>query len=226
MLSGMADTTRAQVRPEVGLSFAVGLPQGEFSEKLDQNGFGGSLYGGIGFDRLPVFIGASLDFLIYGYERRTEPFSNTIPDVRVNVATSNNIAAGHLLFRLQPPIGAVRPYLDGLIGFKYLFTQTSIDSEGWMDDGEPIAASTNFDDIAFSYGAGGGLHIPLYSGKMGDANRIGSVMLNIGARYLFGSEAEYLKEGSIRRTNGSVSFDVERSRTAVLEPQFGVVFRF
>ena len=121
--------------------------------------------------------------------------------------------------------GAVRPYVDGLVGMKYLWTETRIENRRDFDD-EPIAVSTNFDDAAFSYGAGGGIDVRLYDGPLGEEQRPVSISLNVGVRYLFGAEAEYLKEGSIRQSGGSVRYDVERSKTDLLVPQFGVRFSF
>ncbi len=219
-------SARAQVRPEVGINFSVGAPQGEFSEHLDNPGFGGTVFGGLGFDRLPLVVGAEFSYLIYGFERRTEPFSTTIPDVRVDVETSNNIATGHLLLRLQPPSGAVRPYVDGLLGFNYLFTETTIENRRFDRDYEPIAAATNHDDAALSYGFGGGLSIGLYRGQMGEMTRPGALALNLGFRYLRGANADYLKEGSIRRTDAGIRYEVERSATSMLVPQLGVTYRW
>ena len=212
------------IRPQGSVSFLLGVPQGEFRDNVDNIGFGIDVFGGLGVGRSPVVIGLDLGFLIYGRERRSEPFSNTIPDVTVDVETTNNIFQSHLVLRLQPPSGAVRPYLDGLFGFKYLFTQTSIESERFGDN-EPIASSTNFDDFALSYGVGGGVHIRLYR-PQGEENEVESVALKLGVQYLLGNEAEYLQEGSIRRVNGSIDFDVERSRTTFLEPYLGVALRF
>lgn len=213
-----------QIRPQGNLNFIVGIPQGEFSDQLDQVGYGGNLFAGIGIAGTPVVVGLDLGYLIYGYERRQEPFSSTIPDVTVDVATSNNIALGHFVLRLRAPRGVVQPYVDGLFGGKYLFTETRIENERW--DGESIAVSTNFDDWALSYGVGGGLNIRLFHGQIGNELRTGSIHLNLGLRYLVGSEAEYLKEGSIRRENGEVTYDIERSRTDLLIPQFGATISF
>lgn len=216
---------QAQVRPAFDLNFIMGIPQGEFDEHVGTLGYGIEAFGGIGVGQTPVVLGLSLGGMIYGYEHRKEPFSPTIPDVTVDVKTSNNIFMGHFVLRLQPPTGAFRPYLDGLVGLKYLFTETRIESERFDND-EPIAASTNFDDVAFSYGAGGGLDLRLYDGPLGEHKKPVSIALNIGFRYLLGSEAEYLKEGSIRRGNGKVTYEVERSRTDLLVPHLGVRFAF
>ncbi len=216
---GLVRSSDAQVRPQGTLDFILGIPQGEFSEYVDNVGFGVNAFGGIGIGRSPIVIGAEAGFLVYGYENRNEPFSSTIPDVTVRVQTSNNIFLGHFLLRLQPQVGRVQPYLDGLFGFKYLFTQTSIENER---GGESIAASTNFDDFALSYGAGGGLKIQLYDGPIGKEQKWARMSMNLGIRYLFGGEAEYLQKGSIRRANGDVTYDVDRSQTDLLMPQLGI----
>jgi hypothetical protein len=222
--SAQAQSASGAVRPQGSISFLVGVPQGEFRDNVSNPGFGLDVFGGLGFGRAPVVIGLDVGFLIYGRERRSEPFSNTIPDVTVEVETTNNILQTHFVLRLQPPEGAIRPHADALIGFKYLFTQTRIESERFGDN-ESIASSTNFDDFALSYGIGGGLTIDLYR-PQGEDKEVQSVGLQLGVQYLLGSEADYLRKGSIRREGGSIEFDVERSRTTFLEPYLGVAVQF
>lgn len=216
---GLAYAAQAQVYPQGDISIIVGLPQGEFESTVDNAGVGLNFFAGLGLGRTPIVIGLDGGFLVYGFERRHEPFSTTIPDVTVRVETSNAIAMGHVLMRLQPPSGAVQPYLDGLFGLKYFFTETTIKDDNFFED-EEIASTTNFDDAALSYGVGGGLDILLHRGR-GPA-----VLINAGARYLFGGEAEYLQEGSIERRNGQVFFATDRSRTDLLLLQLGITLKF
>lgn len=215
-----------QVHPQGSLNLIAGFPQQEFNDFVDNVGFGGNLFLGLGFEGTPIVIGVDLGYMVYGFERRNEPFSTTIPDVTVDVETSNNIATGHFVLRLQAPKGPIQPYVDGLAGGKYFFTETRIDNEGWSDGHDPIAVSTNFDDWAWSYGVGGGVNIRLYNGPMGKDLRQGSVMMNVGLRYLYGGKADYLQKGSIRRENGEVFYTVDHSRTDMLLPQFGVTLAF
>jgi len=212
----------AQIRAEGSIAFGVGVPQGEFDDQLDAIGFGGQINGAIGLPGSPFLFGADLGFQIYGHERRNEPFSTTIPDVTVDVITDNSMFTGHLFVRLQPDLPVVRPYADALFGFKHLFTQTRIENEGF--DEFEIARSTNFNDTALSYGFGGGLQFKIFSPTGEDAP--GAVYLDVGAKYLIGTEASYLQEGSIRRNNGQVTFDVFQSKTTMLIAHFGVGVRF
>ncbi len=211
-----------QVTPRLSIDFMMGIPTGEFSDNVDNLGFGLDLAGGVGLSPAPIMIGAELGYLIYGFERRSEPFSTTIPDVRVDVETTNNIFMGHLFLRVQPQTGTFQPYLEGLFGFKYLFTRTSIEN---LATNESIASSTNFDDFASSYGLGGGLDIRVYA-KEETGKRLRVLYIHLGTRYLLGSSAEYLERGSITRQDGEVVFDVTRSRTDLITPQIGVTFTF
>jgi hypothetical protein len=204
-----------------GINFTLAFPMGEFKDNVDRAGFGGSLQF-LFFDPqpgLPVSLGLNLGYINYGSESRREPFSSTIPDVTVDVDRSNNLVNFHILFQIIPYTGTFRPYAEGLFGGSYLFTETTIRSRGE----EEVASSTNFDDYAWSYGAGGGFII-LLSDDIGE--NMGSLYLDLKARYLFGSEAEYLKEGSVIVENGRVTYDVSRSKTDLLQIHLGVMAYF
>jgi len=209
------------------VNFIIGNPRDEFQDNIDAVGFGGSVAGGYHFGESPFMIGADLAYMIYGHETRTEPFSTTIPDVTVDVVTSNNIFQGHLLFRLQSKQGGFRPYLDGLLGFNYLFTETEIKDEDNFFNDNSIASSTNQEDGTFSYGAGGGVMIRVAEiDTKNTDSKLKEVLINFQVRYIFGGEAEYLKEGSIRREGGNVIYDLSNSRTNLLTFKVGVVFGF
>ncbi len=207
-----------------GLHFTYGIPQGEFKSKVGKNGYGISGNFGYSPTSTPVMMGLELGFLVYGSETRREPFSSTIPDVTVDVNTTNNIAFGHFLLRLQPTNGVIRPYVDGLVGLNYLSTTTEIQNRG--RGGEEVASSTNFDDVAFSYGGGGGIMFRVYESDASEESGIKEVLIDLRGRYLLGGEAEYLKEGSIRRENGKVKYDVQKSKTDLALIQIGVAVRF
>jgi hypothetical protein len=205
---------------QIGISgyFTIALPQGEFDETVENNGFGFTGQALFSVPGSPVSIGGSFGGVIYGRETREEPFSMTIPDVTVDVETNNYILLGHAVLRIQPPAGPFRPYAEGVIGFHYLFTQTSIKNRD-----EDIASDTNFDDGVLSYGGGGGIMFQVYDG--GSAKRV-SVYIDAGARYLKGGKAQYLKEGSIRREDGRVLYDVEESETDLLAIHIGATVQF
>lgn len=214
----------AQSPFQAGINFSLGLPQEEFKENVDNVGFGLSGHFGCQIPNTPVAVGASIGFLIYGMETRREPLSTTIPDIMVDVETTNNILTGHLLLRVQPPMQSAifRPYLEGLFGFHYLWTETKI--RDWEGDG--AIGSTNYDDAAMSYGGGGGVMIRVYEGTKENSDGTFSVNIDLGFRYLLGGEAEYLREGDIKRENGVVTFSPSKSTTDLLVTKLGVTFTF
>ena len=206
---------------QAGVDFLIGSPQGEFRKNVDKVGFG--LTGNVGYapEGTPVMLGLEFGFMNYGSAERREPFSTTIPDVFVNVSTTNNFVSGHALVRIQPNTGAFRPYLQGMVGYNYLFTETKI--ENINVPGQEVASSNNLSDGAFSYGGGAGMMFRVYSSDDGD---VSDVFIDLGVRYSFGGEAEYMKEGSVRNVNGTAVYDIMKSKTDLLIFQIGASVRF
>ncbi|RKY80299.1 hypothetical protein DRQ07_05615 [candidate division KSB1 bacterium] len=212
----------------VDLRLGMGLPQGEFKDNVQNNGFdftGDFLYR---FANSPLSVGASASFIIYGSETRREPFSTTIPDVFVDVTTTNSIIMGNFLIRIQGNDGQIVPYGEGIFGLSYLTTDTRIEN---ASNSEEIASSNNFNDITFCYGGGAGLKIRVYKnsnyGKSYDGdNDLSSVYVNLNFRYIKGGEAEYLKEGSISFDGTKVVYDTKRSTTDINIITIGVTLGF
>ena len=208
---------------DAGVNIGIAVPQGEFRDTIDRNGFSFSGTGLIRPGLVPVKFGIELGYINYGSEKRREPFSYTIPDVRVRVERTNNIFLGHMLVRLQQDAGTISPYLDGLVGFNYLWTTTKIRD---ADNFEEITSSKNLDDIAFSYGLGGGIMFNVYEART-PVTDIGKIYIDLKVRYLYGGEAEYLKEGAVSIDEyANVSYDISKSTTDLMLYQIGVVFSF
>lgn len=203
---------------QLGIDFQTVVPLNRFGDNIGNNSYGIGGQFAIRLGSSPILLGVDGAISRYGSETRRLPLSPTIPEIALDVETDNNIVMGHFMLRAQPRSGTVRPYADALIGLKYLYTDTEIKDD--FDD-EPIASTTNFSDTAFSYGIGGGVQIQL--GKSGVWQRL---LLDPKVRYLRGSRAEYLVEGSIDRRNGAIFFDTLTSRTDVFTVQIGITFRF
>lgn len=220
VLISMISIVKAQ---SAGIHLMLGYPQGEFKENVDRLGYGFNIHGTLWSPskERPFTVGLNVGYLVYGEESERRRFSNPIPDVWVDVNRTNSILNFHLLFQISPFTGTWRPYVEGLFGGAYIFTSTNIESE-W--DNEEIARSTNFDDYTWSYGGGAGLLIKL-SENLGD---VSTLYLDLKARYMFGTNAEYLAEGSIivDQTNGNVYYDVLESKTDLLSVHIGVTAYF
>lgn len=212
-----------------GVNLQVVVPQNEFSESIDTGGFGLNAFGLYRFGESPFGLGIDFNFINFGKDTRDEPLSSTIPDLRVRVENEYNLVQGLLLAKVQSPDGIFRPYAEGLAGFNYFYTQTSINNRRNQGD-EPIATDTNFEDWAFAWGGGGGLMVRVFDRRGSESynrqNPVAAGYVNAGVRYMNGSEAEYLREGSISIENGSVTYDTLQSRTDMLMIQLGFVVRF
>jgi hypothetical protein len=221
---GFSGPVCAQEKFETGLRFLLGFPSGEFRHNLDRTGIGADFSFAYHIPRSIVSAGISFGFLIYGSESREEPLSPAIPEFVVKVTTTNAILLGHLFIRVQPRSGTIRPYLEGLAGFHYMTTDTSI--RGHDDWGDSLS-SNNFNDLAFSGGLGGGARLELLQIRRRNRDdRAFSLDLDLGVRWLKGGRAEYLKKGSIHRENGVVSYDVYESRTDLWLAGLGLTFSF
>ena len=208
---------QAQPRFQTTFSFSMGFPQGEFGDNVDNTGLGLNAGFNYRIGHSPVLIGVSFGFLQYGSVSRSALLSPDIPELIVDVQTSNNILATHFLARYEFGYESrIRPYVEGLVGLHYLWTQTSI------DDSDDDISSTNFDDSTGSFGGGGGVLIGLYHNAASPFH----IDLDLGARWLSGGDASYLTEGSIIRENDTIKYVVTESSTNLIFTNFGVVFSF
>lgn len=219
---------------EVNFAFTghVTVPQSEFRNNIDAIGGGLGFYGTYGFAGMPLSIGLDFSFSNFGTDSREEAISPTIPDLKVRVDNSYNLGQGFLTFRLQPEGGAVRPYAEGLIGFNYFYTETSINDRRSYGGNEPVISDVNFEDTAFAWGGGTGIKFRVFDWSSGVPESVGGTApprmgyVTVGFRYLMGGEAEYLQKGSIQINDGQVSYDVSRSRTDMTLFQLGFLLRW
>ncbi|MGE5499177.1 MAG: hypothetical protein ACM3Q2_13935, partial [Syntrophothermus sp.] len=56
--------------------------------------------------------------------------------------------------------------------------------------------------------------------------KVSGIWIDLKARYMLGSEAEYLKEGSMRLEQGKVLFTPSKSRTDLITAHLGVIVLF
>lgn len=204
--------------------FSLGFPQNEFRENVDRVGISGIGHFAYNFPESPFLVGLSFGVLMYGRDTREEPFSPSIPDVTVDVVATNMIYLCHFFIRVQPREGKLRPYIDGLIGFNVLSTDTKVKSQSWL--GQGVVRSNIQNDLTWSFGAGGGLMMQVFSKKGKGGKHTFSVFIDLGARYLRGAKAEYLTEGSILVEDGRVLYDVTKSPIDLITTHIGLTFTF
>jgi len=214
-----------QERFQANFNFELGFPQGGFKNNIDRTAIGGSAYFLYRLPSSPFLVGASFAFMNYGCDTREEFFSPDIPEVLVDVTTTNNIFNAHFLFRFQPVYGPVQPYVEGLLGLNHLYTETSIYNQEYDEDDE-IASTVHVRDTVFSYGAGAGVMIHLV-GFSHRGRRTGpGLYLDLGLRYLKGGRAEYMREGDLVHGDDFLEYTVRESTTDLVKAFIGLTFTF
>ncbi len=203
------------------LNFAVGTPQGSFANVLDRNSYGLDVAFTFQLPYSPIYLGGGIGYQNYGWKERTT-FLEDVPEIDLTVRTTNNIVTPYLLARIESPTGIMRPFIEGSVGFNYLYTETSLVDE--YDD-EDIASDVNHDHVTTNTGLGGGFKIKLYEGFDSDGDFIG-VSLMMKAKYMLGGNASYLKEGDLTRNGNYVDLNIRESRTDLATFNIGVAFNF
>ena len=220
---------------EINIGLMGQLPKGEFKEQGVPMGFGidfnGALY------PIDVFgIGLNVGYGQYGSTARQEPFNTWISEVTVEVKTTNSVGHGNLFFKFAPfkKKWKVQPYFEGLVGMKHLSTKTKVsNNDCWGNDDEDceISSSRNASDWVFGYGVGAGLNVVIKKTENPETLQEGDLYFFISGRYLWGGEAQYLKEGGISVTQGSdgrpiTTYDWNTSQTDLMHITIGLGTQF
>jgi len=182
-------TKDGEPRFQGGLNFTVAQPAGQFGQYVN-DGIGVGAHGLVRLGDTGWF-GLRLegDFVQYGRETKRVPLSNTVGGrIQVDLTTSNNIFSLGVGPQLMVPRGPIRPYVNGLVGFSYFSTESSVSG---IDANESLLRNQNLGDGTFSYGGGSGVLVPVFR------NARSLVFLDVGAQFHNNGRARYLREGGI-----------------------------
>ena len=209
------------------ISFAVAVPQGEFSDNVTNNGYGVDLDGGWYVFNGPIALGMNIIWAQYGRLTRNIPYSYFSSAVTLTETTQSGILVLNPYIRPTLRLGDFSFYTKLLGGYHILSTETKIQNDDQVNNSnnenndapEYIARSTVASDGAFNYGFGLGLRFSLFRGKN----------LPDGS---MSSEAEYLnagKEGSIEFSDPAdgpvtTAFYPEKSKTDLFTISIGIGF--
>jgi hypothetical protein len=237
-----ADAQRLILDP----SFVVGLPIGDFRNNTDATGFG--LGTAILYKPaiMPVAFGLDGNFQVYGSNSQQEVLTatitmgNTVIDqihIPLKITTENTIFNLNGIIRVIPDIKYVRPFIDGLIGFRNIATTTKIydetpDNKYSKSDDGLIVSKKQLGDIVFSYGGAFGVMIDVGRRDMISIQLKGSYTLGGNADYFDGSDTKNWKvefTGSdpenIEGEDLNYTVTPRHSATDMLTIHLGVAFR-
>lgn len=195
----------------------VAQPKGEFATELDTEGFGANIAGIFRLDREGIFsVRGDIGGMQYGSETFFVPYLPITGRVSLDVETANNAFWGSIGPQITVPAGPIEPYLNAAVGFMALVTTTSVRGS---DSDYDYASTNNSDDVTSAWIFGGGVYVPF--------GRSHSWKLHAGARYFYGGEATYLREGDIQdNPDGSITLFPRTSKTDQVTWQLGVAYTF
>lgn len=199
----------------VGITPEYAYATGEFRENVN-HGWGVGSHLMIADRTGIVALRVDAHFVNYGAENKRVCFSNTVGcRVTLDLRTTNNIFTASIGPQFMAPIGQVRVYANGGVGFASFQTQSTL--EGSDNAQRPFARSTNARDNTFSLQGGAGLYIPVRRGPQ-------PVSIDLGARFMGNGRATYLTEGGITdQPDGSIELTPRRSDTDFVLFHIGAV---
>lgn len=206
------DTNAVRVpRWYVGLTVDVGQPVGAFKRNV-KNAAGGQAHALLRLDRYGlVSLRLQGGWLNYGHETQRSCLG-TAPHFRVavNLTTANGIFSLALGPQFAVPVGRVRMYGYGLLGMSRFATVSGLGG-GLVPDF--VAGSENFGDGGLVWRGGVGLQLPVHR----------STTIDIGVGYERHGERNYLIKGGLTdQPDGSLGFDIKRSRADLYAIRIGV----
>jgi hypothetical protein len=224
LLSVFCALPAAAQHAEIGGDVFAAFPQNEFKRNLNTVGGGLSAHLGYVPEESPILLGVRFLYVLYGSDTGSDVIRGEFSLLDAEVTTTNNILIGQLFAQLGGQVGRFRPFVEGFLGYNYLFTETTVRG---AQTGETISSETNFHDGAFGYGGGGGFHLSITGENLDDpAAPPDGLSLSLSARYMFGGKAKYLKEGSIRQENGTLVYYTHESTTDLIMIALGVTYSF
>lgn len=215
---------------QLGFNGNVALPQYQFDDNINSPGGGLNISAVYGFAASPFGLGLDFSFIHFGTESQSITNGSTSKENRFQIDNDLHINQAMMLFTARQQQGMLQAYLEGLAGFNFFFSETSVKGHSLLSSG---AANSQLKskNIAFAWGGGAGVMIRLFDTRKHDSwirqrDNLGASFINIGFRYLHGSEAEYLKNELIQIENQDFLINGQRSRADMLMIQLGFVFQF
>ena len=198
-------------------SFSISAMQTRPHGALARNigfGYGGNAAYLFRVDKLGILsFRADIGVVAYGNESKRTALSETVGDrVQVDVRTVNYIVPVSVGPQLTWPTGVIRPYVNAGVARQHFFTESHVEP---TSDYDWFASTTNQSDNADSWTAGGGIYIPVSTGKV-------KAQLDLGVQYLNGGTARYLAPGGITDLpGGRVTVSPLESATHMLVVRLG-----
>ena len=206
----------ADFQGSLGGGIGVSVPTGDFQRSVEQNMVLLNAHLAFPLGRLPVIQGGfAFGYSVMGRNDRTVPVNTDYMDITEGTLTTRSkVFSYHPLLRLNPLTGRIRPYVDGMVGFRQFSTTSKVTADGVEEN---ISKERNETDVAFSTGWAAGL---MYT--FGDR-----AYMEIRVEVIDSGEATYVDPESVTISDeGMVGFSTKTSNTDVTNVTAGIGLLF
>lgn len=223
--------TAAAQELELGINGRAALPQAQFGEHINSPGGGLNVFALYRFDDIPFGLGLDFSFMDFGTMSQTLPRDSDGNNHSLFVENKFRTNQAMAIARMHQRSGILQAYVEGLAGFNFFFSESTITDRAQNSSDTEIIQS-DFRNIAFSWGGGAGVLIRLHESTdrstwIQSRQNLRASFISIGFRYLHGSEAEYMKVGTINtNSQNGILNNSRHSHTDLLMVQFGFGFVF
>lgn len=200
---------KVKLPPHTGyfdLNLQMGVPMQEYSTATQSLPFGFNFgYMHQPSRYVPLLIGGDFSYMSVGTNTIDRALTADITAngvlidqlfIPLQFQINNNLITSHLKLRFLAPTKYVKPYIDGIGGFNYLWTGTQVFDRSQQqffarnnnNDNGLITRNTQLQSFTYSAGAGTGLLFQLKP----------NFYLNVGVCYAFGGRANYYDNSQIQ----------------------------
>ncbi len=201
-------------RWQIGGHVVAASPRGEFQDAVSDTRWGALGYFTRRLGETPLRAGVEVGAVTNGSLRveldRRGGFNTT------EARLSNDMLFGHFLFRVQPQLGRLSPFVEGAVGVRAF--ENSLFFENCVG---ACTVPTGESNVAFSAGGGVGLGF-----RLTEEGRGSGIALEARLRYLAGGTTEYYRESDLPELADELAPLPTRSRTDLVMISFGLVFDF
>ncbi len=200
----------------LGGGIGLSIPTGDFDRYWGKNMFQIGAHLAFPLGRVPVLQGGfSFGYSVMGRNDRTIPITTDYLGITEGTLTTRcKVFSYHPLLRLSPLQGKVRPYVDGMVGFRQFSTTSKVTADGVEEN---ISKERNESDLAFSAGWAAGVMMTL-----GDV-----AYVELRVERFDSGKATYVDPESVTVSDaGTVAFNTLTSNTDVTNVLVGIGLRF
>lgn len=200
----------------LGGGIGMSIPTGDFDRFWGTNMFQVGAHLGFPLRRVPVLQGGfAFGFSVMGRNETTVPITTDYLGITEGTLTTRcKVFSYHPLLRLNPLQGRIRPYVDGMVGFRQFSTTSKVTADGVEEN---ISKERDETDVAFSMGWAAGVMVTL-----GDI-----AYAELRVERFDSGEATYVDPTSVTVSDaGLVSFNTLTSNTDVTNVLVGIGLRF